>query len=154
MRIFKRLESYDCSSTVGTYADNLDRCCKFLFKISNVVLKCFGEVLFLAEVREGSLPTGNFFVNSLPTFSVVGHGSGAFAVLFVGYAYLNCVETVEHVTLHHYEVGNAVDHNGILEGYEVHPTATAVTACYSTVLVTNVADEVACFVKEFNGEGT
>ena len=144
----------DSGFAVRTYGYNLDGRVRCLFDVGNVVLERFREILLFADVREGSVPSGEFLVDGLPAFSVVGHVGGRFAVLGVGGAYLDGGESVEHVSLHHHEVGHTVDHDRILQSHEVEPTATTVTACHGTIFVADVADGVACLVEKLNGERT
>ena len=93
------------------------------------------------------MPSGQLFINGLPTFGVVRHFGYGFAVLGVGRAHLDGFEAIEHVALHHYAVGYTVNHDGIFKCYEVEPAAAAVTTRYCTVLVANVANGVAGFVE-------
>ena len=51
-----------------------------------------------------------------------------------------------------HEVGHAVNHDGVLQCYEVNPSATAVATGYGAKLLTDAADFCAGLVEELNGE--
>ena len=64
-----------------------------------------------------------------------------FTIHIVSYTSLDGVKTIEHVALHHDEVSHTIHHNGILQGYQVNPTATAFTTGYRTIFMTEVTDD-------------
>ena len=149
-----RLLALDGLGAVGAYADDGDGALEGFLQVVDVVLEGLGELIGRGHLCEVGLPTGKFLVDCLPTLGVVGHLGGAHAVLLVCHACLDGGEGVEHIALHHDELGDAVYHDGILEAHDVHPTTTAVAASYGTVLMTDVANLLACLVEQFNGEGT
>ncbi len=52
---------------------------------------------------------------------------------------------------HHDELRHAVDHDGILQCHQIHPTATAVASRHGTVFVSYFAKRVACLVEQLYG---
>ena len=146
--------AFDGLGAIGAYADDGDGALEVLLQIVDVGLEAWGKLGGCGELGQIGRPAWYVFVDGLPTFGVVGHGGGAYAVFFVGYAGADGVEGVEYVGLHHDELGHAVDHNGVAEGYEVYPTAATVATGDGSVFVADVAYLVACLVKELYGEGT
>ena len=143
----------DGGFAVGTYRHDADGGAGGLLDVGDVVGKGTGELGFGAHLGEGRVPAGHFFVNGFPACRVVGHIGDGYAVFRVGGAYLDGLETVEHVALHHHEVRHAVDHDGVFEGYEVEPAAAAVAPRDGTVFIADVADGVAGLVEQLHGEG-
>ena len=74
--------------------------------------------------------------------------------MLVGNASLDGIESVEHIALHHDQLGDAVHHDRILQGYEVDPATTALTACDCSILMTQVADGLARLIEQLRGERT
>ena len=98
-------------SAVGAYADDGDGALKGFLQVVDVVLEGLGELGGRGHLGEVCLPAGDFLVDGLPAFGVVGHLGSADAVLLVGNASLDGLEGVEHVALHHDEVGDTVNHD-------------------------------------------
>ena len=76
------------------------------------------------------------------------------AIEFVAYAYLDSVEIVEYVALHHDERSRAVHHHGVLQCYEIEPSATAWTTSSSAKLMTDLAQLFSYLVKQLGWEWT
>ena len=139
---------------VGSYGENRNGGLELVFEELDVVAERLRELVFGGHLAEVFLPAREVAVDGRPTLGVVGHVGSLLSVLLVSHAGTYGLEAVEDVGLHHDELGDAVDHNGVFQGYEVHPSAAAVTTRYGSVFMTNLADAVAGLVEEFHGEGT
>ena len=144
----------NCLCSVGTYADDGDRCPCGFFNVGDVVLEFLGELTFTCHLGEIGLPSWQSLIYSLPALSIIRHLISCDAVLGVLGADFNLGEGVEHIAFHHDKLGDAVYHNGIAEGNEVEPPATTVATSYSAIFVTYLANLVACLIEKFNREGT
>ena len=76
------------------------------------------------------------------------------AIHLVRVASLDGVEAVEHVALHHNQLSDAVEHDGVTQSHKVNPSAAAFATGYSAVFVTDVANLCACFVEQLGRERT
>ena len=142
-------------SAVWTDTDNLDRGLKFLLKESDVVTEGLRELGLGGELRHVGLPAGEFLINRFDAlFDVIGEVAGELAVHLIGGAGLDGVEAVEDIGLHHDELGDAIDHDAIAQGDQVDPATATLTTGDSTILMTEVTDELASLVEQLGGERT
>ena len=149
--------SFDGLFTVWAYADNRDRGLELLLQESDVVGESLGELSLAAHLCEVSLPTWHLsidWLNQTVADVVWEVACDATVLQFVGGAGLDGVEAIEHVALHHDELGHAADHDGVTESHEVNPTTTAFTTCHSTIFMTDVAHLLAGFIEQLCGEWT
>ena len=142
-------------STVRTDADNLNWGFEFAFEECDIILESLGELVLAGELRHIGLPSGQLLVDGLDALlDVVGEVARQNAIHLVSRTSLDGGEVVEHVALHHDELGDAIHHNRIAQGHEVNPTTTALTTCDGTILVAKVANLLARLVEELCGERT
>ena len=142
-------------SAVGTNADDLDGGLQFLLKEGDVVTEGLGELGLGGELRHVGLPAGEFLIDGLDAlFDVIGEVAGEDTVDLIGGTCLDGVEAIEDVGLHHDELGDAIDHDAIAEGYQVDPATAALTTGDGTILMTEVTDELASLVEQLSGERT
>ena len=123
--------AYNCLCAVGADGDNLDGSLQLFFEERYVSVEFFGEFGFVGHAGHVGLPSGQLHVDRLYTLGdVVGEVVNLFTVHLVGYACLDGLKLVEHVALHHNQLGDTVYHDGILQGNEVNPTTTAFASGY------------------------
>ena len=142
-------------SAVGTDADDSNGCLKFFFQEGDVVAELFGELGLGGELRHIGLPAGEGLIDRFDArLDVVGEVAGELAVHLISCACLDGVEAIEDVGLHHDELGDAIDHDAVAEGYQVNPTTATLTTRNSPILVTQVTNEFARLVEQLGGERT
>ena len=147
--------TYNGLCTVRTNADDLNRCFEFCFQELDIVAESLWELVLAGEVRHIGLPTGEGLVDGLDaTLDVIGEVAGEFTVYFIGGAGLDGIEAIEDIALHHDELGDTIDHDAVAQGYQVDPTAAALTTGDCTILMTEVTDALARLVAQLGGEGT
>ena len=147
--------TYNGLCTVRTNADNLNRGFEFLFQEGDIILELLGELVLAGELRHIGLPTGEGLVDGLDTtLDVIREVAGFYTIDLIGGAGLDGVEAIEDIALHHDELGDTIDHDAVAQGYQVDPTATALTTSDCTILMAEVTDALARLVEQLGGEGT
>ena len=147
--------TYNGLCTVRTNADDFDGGFEFLFQEGDVVHELLGELVLGGELGHVGLPAGEGLVDGLDTtLDVIGEVAGLYTIDLIGRAGLDGVEAIEDIALHHDELGDTVDHDAVAEGYQVDPTATALTTGDSTILMAQVTDALARLVEQLGGEWT
>ena len=141
---------------VGTDADDGDGGFEFVFEEADVVTEGGGELVFGGESAEGLLPSGHFGIDGLDAGAdVEGEvACGGSVGEAVGGAGSDEGEGVEDVALHEDELCDAADHDGVAEGDEVDPSASAFASGDGSVFVSDVAHSLSVGVEEFGGEGS
>ena len=114
----------------------------------DVVLEGLREFLVGLATSDGSLPTGQSSIDWLDLHvGSGGHPVGEHAIHFVSRTDFDFVEFVEHVSFGERDIGHAVNHQGILEGNQVKPTATSWSSGCCTILVAFLAEKFARLVR-------
>ena len=147
--------TFDSLRSVRSYGYNLDLYAKLFFEESQICVEFFGEFIFALHLRHVRLPARKLCIYRFHPFSdVVWEVINFLIVNFVSNTSLDCFESIEHIALHHNQFGNPVYHNGILQRNEVNPTATTLTTCNRTELMSQRTHLVSCFIKQFSRERT
>ena len=147
--------TYNGLCTVRTNADDFDGGFEFCFQELDIVAESLWELVLAGELRHVGLPAGEGLVDGLDAMlDVIGEVAGLDTVNLIGGAGLDGVEAIEDIALHHDELGDTIDHDAVAQGYQVDPTATALTTGDGTVLMTEVTDALARLVEQLGGEGT
>ena len=153
--LITHLFTNNCLCTVRTNADNLNRGFEFLFQEGDIILELLGELVLAGELRHVGLPAGEGLVDGLDaTLDVIGEIAGLYTIYLIGSAGLDGVEAIEDIALHHDELGDTIDHDAVAEGYQVDPTATALTTGDCAILMAQVTDALAGLVEQLGGEWT
>ena len=121
----------------------------------DVVLEGLRKFLVGFAVRDGGLPTGQGSIDRFD-FHIGGggHPVSEFAVDTVGGADLDFIEFVKDVGLGERDVGDAVDHQCVLECDKVKPSATSWSSGGCAILIAFLAEKFSRFVEEFCREGS
>ena len=76
------------------------------------------------------------------------------SILAVGHASLDCVESVEHIALHHDELCNSVYHYSVAKCNEVDPSAAALSSCNGSIFVSEITQSASGLVEKLCRERT
>lgn len=135
--------------------DYTDRNSEVAFHELDIVLEFLRKLTFLADFRKVFLPAGELGVNRLYLGCDVERNLICLnAVHLVGCADLDGLEIVQAVGFHHDEVGDSVNHHGVLQRHEVQPTAAARTACDGSELVSDLTEFLSGLIEKFCRERT
>ena len=147
--------SYDGLVTVGSYRDNLNRHTCLLLDKLDILLELHGEVIVVTNLANIALPTLELGVNGLyRVVHLIGEMLYQLTIDAVSGSYLDGIEVVHNVRLHHDELCNTIHHHGILQCYQVKPAATTRATRNSTKLMTDAAQLLTRLIEELGGEGT
>ena len=82
------------------------------FEEGDVIAKFLRELILAGKLGHVGLPTWQLFINRVNTlFDVVGEVVDLRAVLLVSHTGFDGVESIEHIALHHNELGHTIYHD-------------------------------------------
>ena len=140
---------------IRTNRNDLDGHTQFLFQECQVSIELFGEFVFALHLCHVGLPAGHFDVDRLYIILDGVREFGYFlAPYLVSHARLYRIERIQDIALHHDKLADSVEHDGILQRYQVNPTAAAFTTGNSSELVPQLPYLVAHFVEQLCRERT
>ena len=109
---------------------------QFAFEECDIVFERLREVGFGAAAGEVLVPARELHILRLHiAFEAEGKLRGQFAVDLICRAGFDGLEGVEHIGLHHDELGNTIEHDGIAQRDKVYPTTAAFATRYGTELM-------------------
>lgn len=146
---------FDSCLTVWSERNDLDRNFQVVLHEADILLESLRKILFLAAACQILIPSLEFGIyRGDLALGIEWELIGLLTVNDIRCADLDGLERIEAVGLHHDEVGNAVDHHSIFEGYEVKPAASAWTTCNSAEFVSDLADLLTCLIEKLGRERT
>ena len=101
------------------------------------------------------MPAREFHILRLHiAFEAEGELRGQFAVDLICRAGFDGLEGVKHIRLHHDELGNTIEHDGIAQCDQVYPAAAAFATRYGTELMPYATHGCPRLVKQLRWERT
>ena len=150
---FRVLFKFDGLLAVRAYGNDDDRHFEFFLEIFDIGLEFSRELAFALDFGHIGFPAFDFGVNRLDAFIYAEREiAGGNSVYDIAVAGFDGVEAVEDVALHHDELGDTVEHNGVAHSNEVNPAAATLATCYGAILMADGADSSAGFVEKLCGE--
>lgn len=146
---------HDGLLTVRTDGDDADARLQLVLKELDVILEGLWELIRRCELRHIRLPSRQFLVDGLHIVNLIREipRDGTIGQL-ICHTSFDGVKTIKHIALHHDQLCNAVNHDAVTQLHEVNPPAATLTACHSTILMTEITDGLSHLIEELCGERT
>src|SRR5512139_2841585 len=122
----ERISQYDRFFPTRAYGNDRERNLDHFFDPFEIIPGGSREIIPFSCRGDVFLPPWQLFVDrnaSGKSLEAGGHGLHSFSIQLIGHAYLQCLQTGEHVELRDAQTGEPVEPGGILDGDKVQPTA-------------------------------